>query len=142
MENTQNTDSLLGKARQDLIADMKSREIGALIWDVASAGFRFIPEVTVEEGGKSRVARVAGLYRYDDVLYLIEEDASGVSVDDYYDKDSEVKPVVVTLTEDKARMELGDPRTKKGYVTEGTLEEWLAVADDYYQALTEYNPPM
>ncbi len=142
MENTQNKESLLGKALQDLIADMKSREIGAIIWDVPSAGFQYLPEVTVEDNGKSRVARITGLYRYDGVLYLIEEDAAGVSVDNYYDKDSEVKPVVVTLTEDVARKDLGDPRSEKGYTTQGSLEEWVVVADDYYQALTEYNPPM
>lgn len=146
MENTQNqtqgADRLLDKAIADLVADMQSREIGAIIWDNSTAGFQYLPEVTLEEDGKSKVVRVTGLYRYAGNLYLIEEDESGVSVDNFYDKDSEVRPTVVTLTEDMAAKVLGDPRDAKGYTTEGSLEDWVVVADDYYQALTEYNPPM
>lgn len=142
MENTQNTPALLDKALEALIDDMKSREIGAIIWDLSQVGFQYLPEVTLSEDGKSRVARITGLYRYDGKLYLIEEDAANVSVDDYYVRDNEVKPSVVTLSEDVAAKELGDPRSEKGYTTEGSLEEWIVVADDYYQALTEYNPPM
>ncbi|MBD5204377.1 MAG: hypothetical protein HDS82_05845 [Bacteroidales bacterium] len=144
MENTQNQGSsqLLEKAIGDLMTDMASREIGAIIWDNSTAGFHYLPEVTVEENGKKRVARVTGMYRYDGRLYLIEEDVAGVDIDRFYDKDSEVKPTVVTLTEDMASRVLGDPRSEKGYTTEGSLEEWVVVADDYYEALTEYNPPL
>ena len=144
MENTQNQGSsqLLEKAIGDLMTDMASREIGAIIWDNSTAGFHYLPEVTVEEDGKKRVARVTGMYRYDGRLYLIEEDVAGVDIDRFYDKDSEVKPTVVTLTEDMASRVLGDPRSEKGYTTEGSLEAWVVVADDYYEALTEYNPPL
>lgn len=147
MESTQKYSEsgtqLLDKARQDLINDMKSREIGAIVWDLSSVGFHYIPEVRVaDKDGKERVVRVTGLYRYDGVLYLIEEDASGVSVDDYYNPDSEVKPSVVTLTEDMAGRDLGDPQGKEGFTTEGSIEEWLVVADCYFEALAEDNPPM
>ena len=147
MNNTQNYSEsgaqLLDKARQDLIADMKSREIGAVIWDLSTVGFHYIPEVRITDAdGKEKVVRVAGLYRYDGVLYLIEEDAAGVNVDNYYDPDSEVKPTVVTLTEDMAVKDLGSPENNKGYTTAGSMEEWLAVADCYFEALAEYNPPM
>lgn len=147
MDNTQNYSEsgaeLLDKACQDLIKDMQNREIGAIIWDLSTVGFHYIPEVRVSDaGGKEKVVRVTGLYRYDGVLYLIEEDASGVNVDNYYNPDSEVKPTVVILTEDVAAKDLGSPVNGKGYTTEGSIEEWLAVADCYFEALAEYNPPM
>lgn len=148
MENTKNysqaAGELLAKAKQDLIADMKSRGIGAIIWDVSTAGFQYIPEIlhVSEDKNKTRVARITGLYRYDDTLYLIEEDRSGVSVDGFYNADNEVRPSVVTLTEDMARKDLGDPEAVKGYTTQGSVEEWLSIADCYFQALSEYNPPV
>lgn len=142
MENTQNQASavnpLLNRAQQDLIEDMKSREIGAIIWDLSTVGFRFIPEVTLGD----KTERVAGLYRCDDTLYLIEEDNAEVDIDNFYNKDTEIKPSVVTLTEDMARKDFGDPTSLKGFSTKGSLEEWLAIADCYFQALTEDNPPM
>lgn len=133
-----NTD-LLGKARQDLIEDMKSREIGAILWDNATAGFDYIPEIIVgqEDTENPTVSRIMGLYRYDDVLYLIEEDVAHVDFNRFYNHDTEVKPVVVTLTEDVARRDLGDPAREPGYTTDGTLEEWLGIADCYFQAIAE-----
>ena len=130
---------LLGKARQDLIDDMKERNIGAILWDNATAGFQFIPEINLAEDDAEQpdVARIMGLYRYDDVLYLIEEDKADINFNDFYDEDTEVKPSVVTLTESVARGDLGDPTKEKGYTTEGSLEEWLTIADCYFEALNE-----
>ena len=58
-------------------------------------------------------------------------------MDDFYDPDREVKPAVVTLTPDRAAKALGDPDREKGYTRQGTLEEWLAIADCYFEALAE-----
>ena len=129
--------NLLERAIADLMADMKERGIGAIIWDNSTAGFHFIPEVDLagEDSAEPDVRRVTGLYAYGDRLYIIEEDASGVSVDSYYNPDTEVKPSVVTLSIDRAIRELGDPADKPGYTLDGTLEEWLAIADCYYEAL-------
>ncbi|MDE6010235.1 MAG: hypothetical protein K2F87_02145 [Muribaculaceae bacterium] len=130
---------LLGKARQDLIADMKARGIGAILWDNATAGFQYIPEINLAEDETEQpdTSRIMGLYRYDDELYLVEEDKADVDFNDFYDADTEVKPSVVTLTEDIACKELGNPTEEKGYTTEGSLEEWLAIADCYFEALNE-----
>lgn len=145
MENANNKKAdtdLLAKAKSDLIADMKERGFAAVIWDLSTAGFQYIPEILLSAPGKPVVMRVTGLYRYNGVLYLIEEHDAGVSVNEFYDRDSEVKPSVVTLTDDSAREALGDPENKPGYTTVGTLEEWLNIADAYFQALSEHNPPM
>ena len=135
MENT----DLLGKARQDLLDDMKERSIGAIIWDNASAGFQFIPEINLATDPEQQpdVSRIMGLYRYQGTLYLIEEEKAHVDFNDYYDEDTEVKPTVVTLTEAIARKTLGVPTTEPGFTTAGTLEEWLTIADDYFEALNE-----
>lgn len=130
MENTQ---QLLQKARQDLIDDMKARNIGAIIWDNSTAGFQYLPVATL---GPAHVVNITGLYRNDDTLYLIEEDNPRADIDDYYDHDTEVKPTVVCLTESVARGDLGDPLAD-GYTTEASIEEWLAIADCYFQALAE-----
>ncbi|MDE6576880.1 MAG: hypothetical protein K2J82_08230 [Muribaculaceae bacterium] len=141
MENTQAAEAaLLAKAKQDLINDMKSREIGAIIWDNATAGFPYLPEIlhhSKKDPEKTRVAQIMGMYRYDDVLYLIEEDRAPIKFDDFWNPDTEAAPTVVTLTEDIALKELGDPEAVKGYTTQGTLEEWTAIADCYFQALNQ-----
>lgn len=141
MDNTQNSaDSLLAQAKQALIDDMKSREIGAIIWDNATAGFPYLPEIlhhSKTDPEKTRVAQIMGIYRYDDVLYLIEEDRAPLKFDDFWNQDTEVPPTVVTLTEDIASKDLGDPESVKGYTTQGTLEEWTAIADCYFQALNQ-----
>lgn len=141
MENTtQTVDALFAKAKSDMIADMKSRGIGAIIWNNATAGFQNLPVVVChskKDPEKTRVATIMGLYRYDDVLYLIEEDRAPIQFDDFWNPDIEAAPTVVTLTEDIARKDLGDPEAVKGYTTQGTLEEWTAIADCYFQALTE-----
>ena len=135
----QSAAELLDQAKKGLMENMAQRGIGAIIWDVASAGFHYIPEITHHslEKDKTRVARITGLYVYEGTLYLIEEDRSGVSVDQFYDPNTEVKPTVVTLSEDKAQKELGNPLSTKGYTTQGSLEEWLAIADCYFEALAE-----
>lgn len=141
MENTQAAEAaLLAKAKQDLINDMKSREIGAIIWDNATAGFPYLPEIlhhSKKDPEKTRVAQIMGMYHYDGVLYLIEEDRAPITFDDFWNPDTEAAPTVVTLTEDIARKDLGDPEAVKGYTTQGTLEEWTAIADCYFQALNQ-----
>ncbi len=135
MENT----DLFGKAKQDLYEDMQSRGIAAIIWDNAMAGFDYIPEINLAEDEQEMpdTARIMGLYAYDGLLYLIEEDKARINFNDFYNRDSEVKPVVVTLSKDSALKELGNPAEEPGYTTAGSLEEWLAVADCYYEALAE-----
>lgn len=130
---------LLGKAKQDLIDDMKERGIGAILWDNATAGFQYIPEINLaeDEAEQPDCSRIMGLYRYDDTLYLIEEDKAHVDFNEFYDEDTEVKPSVVTLTETIAQKDLGNPTEEKGYTTEGSLEEWLTIADCYFEALNE-----
>lgn len=141
-----NTDSyrnsvagLLANAKKELMENMVERNYGAIIWDLASAGFHYIPEIVhhSQEKDKTRVARITGLYAYNGQLYLIEEERSGVSVDEFYNPQTEVKPTVVTLTPDKAESELGNPESRKGFTQQGSLEEWLAIADCYFEALAE-----
>lgn len=133
-----NATDLLKKAQQEMIEDMKSRDIGAILWDNATADFHTIPEIVhTNDKGETRVARIMGLYRYNDTLYLVEEDRAPINFNNFYNRDSEVKPVVVTLTEETARAELGDPTAVKGYTTQGSLEEWLGIADCYFEALAE-----
>ena len=128
---------LFGKAKQDLIEDMQSRNIGAILWDNATADFEQIPEINLagDDAEMPDVARVMGLYRYDGELYLIEEDKAKVDFNNFYNSDTEVKPSVVTLTESVAQKDLGNPAEEKGYTTEGSLEEWLTIADCYFEAL-------
>lgn len=135
----ENTD-ILGRAEHDLAADMKQRGIGALIWDNSEAGFHYLPEIEIpseKEDEEPKTVAVTGIYLYDGELYLIEEGKSGVSVDQYYDKNTEVKPVVVTLTPESAAEHLGDPRVRPGFTQDADLEEWLAIADCYFEALAE-----
>ena len=139
-ENIRAAQALLGKAKEELADNMKARGIAVVIWDLASASMQYIPEIVVRDGAdksKAEVVRITGIYRYGDKLFLIEEDKAGVSVDRFYNRNTEVKPSVVTLTEDMAASALGDPEGKPGFTTAGTIEEWINVANCYFQALIE-----
>ena len=141
--NTQNRGAanaeMFARAKESIAQDMKARNIGAIIWDNASANFHQIPEIELvcPSTGNTRTARITGLYLYKDNVYLMEEDSVGVSVGDFYDQNTEVKPTVVTLTPDMAAKSLGDPDREDGYTRQGTLEEWTVVADAYFEALAE-----
>lgn len=141
MENTQQTESaLFNKAKSALMEDMEAREIGAIIWDNETAGFPYKPEIlhhSKKDPEKTRVAEIMGLYHYKDVLYLIEEGRAPIEFDDFWDPNTEAAPTVVTLTESEAIKRLGDPEAVKGYTTQGSLEEWTAIADCYFQALNQ-----
>ena len=56
----------MAKAKSRLADDMRQREIGAIIWNIAEAGFHYIPEIKLDDpcGGKPRTVRVTGLYLY------------------------------------------------------------------------------
>lgn len=137
MDTPRKDSSLFDKARKDLAADMASRGMGAILWDNSQTGFHYLPVVAAEgkstEGDDAIV--IDGMYLFDGKVYLIEEGVCPVSVDDLYNPDTEVKPVVVTLPEKMAARILGDADTGKGFTQEGTLEQWLAIADCYYAAL-------
>lgn len=137
MSNTPS--DLLNKALEQMADDMKTREIGAIIWSVPDAGFHYIPEIVVTDprDDSSRTTRVTGLYLYKDRIYAIEEDVAGVSVDQFYRHGVDVPPVVVTLSDLKAREQFGTPSEAKGFTTQGSLEEWVAIADCYFEALGE-----
>lgn len=129
---------LLGKAKSDLRANMAERGIAAILWDVEEAGFHYIPEVSLPDSTEEdpKVARVTGLYSFDGELYLILETAD-VNFEEFYNPDTEVRPTVVTLSSDLAAKYLGDPKGRDGYDPYGDLEDWLAVADCYFEALAE-----
>ena len=129
----------MAKAKSDLMDNMKERGIAAIIWDLSEAGFPYLPEITLPDSDpeKPETARVTGLYSYDGKLYIIEEDVADINFADFYNPDNEVKPVIVSLTPDLASKYLGDPEKEKGYTLDGDLEEWLAIADCYFQALAE-----
>ena len=141
MENTPTPEAaLFNQAKSDIIADMKGRGIGAVIWNNATAGFPYQPEIlhhSLKDPSKTRVAEIMGIYRYEDTLYLIEENRAPVKFDDFWNRDTEAPPTVVTLSEDVARKDLGDPESVKGYTTQGSLEEWTAIADCYFRALNQ-----
>lgn len=138
MTNTENNTDLLRKAKEQMVEDMKSREIGAIIWSIPDANFHYIPEIVVSDAdGNPKTVRVTGLYSFGGRLFAIEEDVAGVSVDHFYRAGIDVPPVVVTLSEDKADEQLGDPTEAKGYTAAGTIEEWVAIADCYFEALAE-----
>lgn len=141
MENTQQSENaLFNKAKNALMEDMEARGIGAIIWNNATAGFPYLPEIlhhSKKDPEKTRVAEIMGLYHYNGVLYLIEEGRAPIKFDDFWDPDTEAAPTVVTLTENIAVKDLGDPEAVKGYTTQGTLEEWTAIADCYFQALNQ-----
>ena len=137
-KNTGATADLLGKAKSDLRANMAQRGIAAIIWDVEEAGFHYIPEVELPDSTEEdpKVVRVAGLYSYKEDLYLILETAD-INFDEFYNPDNEVKPTVITLSASLASKYLGDPENREGFDPDGNLEEWLAVADCYFEALAE-----
>ncbi len=128
------TTPLLDKAKKDMIADMESRQIGAILWDNATAGFQYLPVATLASG---KVVNISGLYHYGDDLYLVEEDNPRADINHFYDEDTEVKPTVVCLSASVAEGDLGNPATEDGFTLDGTMEEWLAIADCYFQALAE-----
>ena len=136
--NTGATADLLGKAKADLRTNMAERGIAAILWDVNEAGFHYIPEVSLPDSTEEdpKVAKVPGLYSYGNDLYLILDTAE-VNFNEFYDPDNEVRPTVVTLSSDLASKYLGDPKDDAGYDNSGDLEEWLAVADCYFEALAE-----
>lgn len=140
MENTTTAaQKLFNQAKANLAEDMKSREIGAILWDNKTAGFHYIPEATVTDAktGGSKVIRIMGLYLYNGDIYLVEEDAAPAELTNFYTHGVEVPPTVVTLTEDMARNQFGDPNGEKGFTRDATDEEWLAIADCYFEALNE-----
>lgn len=126
------------KAVAGIADDMERRGIAAILWDNSTAGFHFIPEVTVvDEKGERDELRVMGLYLYDGSMYLVEEEIAPVRLTEFYTDGVEVPPAVVTLTDDSARRHLGDPEEQKGYTTQASDEEWLNIADCYFEALRE-----
>ena len=137
-KNSGATADLLGKAKSDLKKNMADRGIAAILWDVEEAGFHYIPEVSHPDSTEEdpKVARVTGLYSFEDDLYLILETAD-VNFEEFYNPDTEVRPTVITLSTDLASKYLGDPKDDQGYDPDGDLEEWLAVADCYFEALAE-----
>ena len=131
---------LFERAKADIAADMKSRGIGAILWAVGSVNFHYLPEVVVgQDHGKDVVVTVSGIYRVGDDLYLMEQGVAPRSVDDYYNKNTEVRPDVVTLTEKQALQQLGTPDSQRGFTRQGTVQQWLTIADCYFEALTLTN---
>ncbi len=136
--NVNAAEKLFSQAISRIADDMRDREIGAILWNNSTAGFHYIPEVSVSvKEGRTDVVRIMGLYLYDDTLYLVEEGKAPVELTEFFTDGVEVPPVVVTLTEDSAREHLGDPEGRKGYTTQATNEEWLVIADCYFEALAE-----
>lgn len=129
--------ALLADAKKELAANMAQRGIGLIVWNLASAGFHYIPEVTISDEKGPEVVRISGIYRIGSELYLLEEDKAPVSTADLYDPDSEVPPTVATLTESAAQEKIGDPARAKGLIQDANLYEWLVVADCYFEALAE-----
>lgn len=135
MKNTENQ-NLLHKALHQLADDMKTREIGAIIWNLPEASFHFIPELVVSTpDGGTRTVRVTGLYLYQNKVYAIEEEKPGVNIEHFYRHGIDVPPVVVTLSESKAEELFGTPSESRGLTAQGSLEEWTVVADCYFEAL-------
>lgn len=137
---TNSIDPMLEKAQADIAADMKARGIGAILWNVATAGFHQIPEVAMPDTkhpDKPNVETVMGLYNYNGKLYEILKDHVPYKFSDFWNHDTEAAPTVVTLSEDISIKDLGDPKGKPGYTDAGTLEEWMVVANAYFEALAE-----
>lgn len=143
MENTTTTGSenrLLDNAKIQLGEDMSARGMGAIIWNLREAGFHYLPEVTVTGKHGTKTLRVTGLRWENNTLYAIEEGVKKADISNFYTDGVDVPPVVVTLTPSVADVELGNPTRQEGYTTEGSTEEWLAIADCYFEALNEKNP--
>lgn len=130
-QNNTNAKAIFDKAKASLAADMKARGIGAIIWDNRQANFHYNP--VVDLGGEPVL--IDGLYLYGGKVYLLEEEVSPLDIDRLYNPETEVKPVVVTLDSNDAERMIGDPATTKGITDGGTLEEWTAIADCYFEAL-------
>lgn len=138
MENNPTSSKLFSEAIQRLADDMDVRGLGAILWDNSTAGFHYIPETTVtDKEGKQNVVRIMGLYNYEGQLYLVEEGMAPVELTEFYTDGVDVPPSVVTLTVDSARQYLGNPTTEKGFTTQASNEEWLVIADCYFEALAE-----
>lgn len=137
--NIDRSDALVADAKGKIAANMLDCGIGAIIWDLGRAGFHYIPELIVGTDKKDEptVVRVTGLYAYDGRLYAIEEGTHDTAMRDYFKRGEDVPPVVVTLTPSAAAGDFGDPSGKKGFTEKGTNEEWLVVADCYFEALSE-----
>lgn len=130
---------LFEQAKADICADMSSRDIGAIMWNNQRAGFHYPPVINMKNAeGKSETWEIQGLYRVQDAIFLISDHAS-VNVDDYYEKGIETPPVIVTLTPDQATGELGLPSEERGFTRQGSIQEWLTIADCYFEALTLNN---
>lgn len=136
---SESASQLFVKAKQELVDNMAQQGIGVIVWDLATADFHYIPEVVTrtDDGRQAHVVRIMGLYSYDGELYLMEENHAPISINKLYDRDTEVRPTVVTLSQSAAQRALGDPKKAKGYTQQGSLEEWLAIADCYFEALNE-----
>lgn len=128
---------LLEDAKKALAANMQQRGIGLIVWNLASSGFHYIPELTVASEKGTEVVHVSGIYRDGTELYLLEEGKAPVSTADLYDPDSQVAPTVATLSEAAAAKRIGNPAEAKGLTPDATLNEWLVVADCYFEALAE-----
>ena len=129
--------ALLADAKKELAANMEQRGIGLIVWNLFTAGFHYLPEVSIRSAKGSDVVRISGIYRKGDELYLLEEGKAPVSTADLYNPDSEVEPTVATLPESEADEKIGNPATAKGLTQEANLSEWLVVADCYFEALAE-----
>ena len=128
------------QAKDAIATDMRARGIGAIMWDCESDRFAYLPRVAVfAPGSFERVAEIGGIYRRGNSLFLMERGRAPVSVDDYYDKDAEKRPLVVTLTEEQACAQLGEPGDHRGLTECGSVEDWLTVADCYFEALVINN---
>lgn len=129
---------LFSRAKADMAADLKARGIGMIIWDNAQTNFHFLPVVTIKASdGKAEVLPVMGLYLYDGTAYLIVDHDSPVRIGDFYTRGIETRPVAVTLDTADAVARIGNPAGKPGLTTAGSLEEWLNIADCYFQALND-----
>lgn len=132
-------DELFAQAKSDIAADMKSRGIGAIIWDNNQTGFHYPPIVTLSEtDGSTAVWKVQGIYRVREALFLIGPKAP-VDMKNYYNPNTETRPIVVTLTEKEALDQLGEPTVERGFTDGGDVEQWLSIADAYFEALTLNN---
>lgn len=138
--NLEEAEALFAQARMDIAADMKSRGIGAIIWDTTSTQFHYLPVISLDKNtGERENVNIMGIYRVGEALFLIEQGKADVSISNYYEAGVEERPVVVTLTEAQAEQQLGSPNPERGFTADGGVEEWLTVADCYFEALTLNN---
>lgn len=138
-QNLEDARLLFEQAKADICEDMKTRDIGAIFWNNDRAGFHFPPEVKLEnQNEKPDVWRIQGIYRIEDSLFLMSDKAD-INTDNYYNPDAEIPPTVVTLTPEQALKELGVPTQARGYTQQGSIREWLSIADCYFEALSLNN---